>query len=94
MHTAPTPQDTPDLSDFTAFKAFATEWERQKLGTVDSLRWLCRYRTVNGLLASGAVVEVRTPGAKRPRLLVNRREFSRWLASQSGDAVRSGGQHE
>ena len=84
--TAQAPQAQPDLSDFTSFRAFAADFERAKLGTIDSLRWLCRYRADNGLLSSGAVVELLTPGARRPRLLVCRPKFAAWL-SQQGQAA-------
>lgn len=78
---------TPDLSHFETFRQFAAAFERQGLGSEQSLRWLCRFRHGNGLIASGAVVEVRTPGATRPRLLINIPRFAAWLAGperQSG----------
>lgn len=82
MHTT-TPQDTaPDLGDFETFKRFAAAFERQGLGTEHGLRWLARFREKNGLLESGAMVELVTPGARRPRLLVNRPRFAAWLAGQ------------
>lgn len=71
----------PDLSDLMPFRRFAAEvWEPQKLGSENSLRWLLRYRQKNGLLSSGAVVELRTPGATRPRLFINRPRFAEWMA--------------
>lgn len=78
---------SPDLSDFQTFRDFARDYERQKLGSEQSLRWLARYRDKNGLLSSGALVELKTPGATRPRLLVNRQKFAGWLASQSSGAA-------
>ena len=86
MTDAPAADTAPALSDFSPFLVFAAEFERQKLGSVHTLRWLVRFRTENGLLKSGAVVELRSPGATRPRLLVNRPRFTSWLASQSTDA--------
>ncbi|WP_295588155.1 hypothetical protein [uncultured Lamprocystis sp.] len=82
-HPTPAPTAAPDLTDFHTFKHFARDFERQKLGSVQSLRWLARFRETNGLLASGAMVELKTPGATRPRLLVNRPRFAQWLATQS-----------
>jgi hypothetical protein len=79
-HAADRPAD--QLSDFVPLVAFAREYERQGLGTKDSLRWLARYRAQNGLLKTGAVVELRTPGARRPRLLINRPRFVAWLAGK------------
>lgn len=81
-----TPQPAPTLEDFQTFRDFARDFERQKLGTEHSLRWLARYREENGLLQSGALIELRRPGAARPRLLVNRPKFAAWLASQSAAA--------
>lgn len=72
---------TADLSDFVAFKPFAREFADRGLGTEDTLRWLTRYRRENGLLSSGAIVEILTPGARRPRLFVNRPKFAAWLAA-------------
>jgi hypothetical protein len=87
--TAPTAcagsEPAPALTDFQTFKEFARDFERQKLGTTDTLRWLARYREKNGLLSSGALIELKTPGATRARLLVNRNKFAAWLASQSTD---------
>jgi hypothetical protein len=76
----------PDLTDFQTFKAFAADFERQKLGTEHTLRWLARYRKDNGLLASGAMVELKSTGSKKPRLLVNRPRFAAWLANRPAAA--------
>jgi hypothetical protein len=83
-------ESAPALTDFQTLKDFAKDFERQKLGTMDSLRWLARYREKNGLLSSGAIVELKSPGSTRPRLLINRHRFASWLAAQStgtGDAA-------
>ena len=82
QHTAHTAQ-SPDLADFLPFKKFAVEFERQGLGSESSLRWLARFRHANGLIRSGALVEIKTPGHTRARLLVNKRAFAAWLATQN-----------
>jgi hypothetical protein len=89
MHQAPAAAqaDAPALEDFIPFQKFVSECERLELGTEFSLRWLLRYRKQNGMLAAGAVVELRTPGTKRPRLIINRRRFAAWLANQSTGAA-------
>lgn len=79
--------DAPVLEDFVPFLKFVPEFERLKLGTEFSLRWLLRHREQNGMLKAGAVVELRTPGAKRPRIIINRRRFAAWLANQSTGAA-------
>jgi len=68
------------LGHIYPFGKFATLFERQGLGTEFSLRWLVRYREQNGLLASGAVIEKRTPGHQRPRLFINAPKFAAWMA--------------
>jgi len=73
----------PTLADFLTFNDFADRFEKQGLGTKYTLRWLLRYRTQNGLASSGAIVELKTPGATRCRLLVNAPKFAAWLAAQS-----------
>ena len=84
MQTAPHgAAPAPDITDFQTFKAFAADYERQGLGTEHGLRWLARFRHENGLIQTGAMVEIKTPGATRARLLVNRRLFPQWLAAQS-----------
>jgi len=79
--------NTYDLTHFAVFNDFSAEYEAQGLGTKESLRWLCRFRHENGLISSGALVELRSPGSKRPRLIFNRRKFPEWLASQGRDAA-------
>jgi hypothetical protein len=74
-----------DLYPLTRF--IAEVWQPQGFGTEQSLRWLLRYRTENGLMQSGAVIEKRTPGAARPRLFVNAPKFAAWLAESDQAAA-------
>jgi hypothetical protein len=76
-----------DLSAFAPFKKYALEYEEQGLGTEESLRWLCRFRHENGLIANGALVELRSPGSKRPKLFFNRRRFPEWFGSQGRETA-------
>jgi len=69
------------LDDLRTFQNFAAEFERLGLGSEHSLRWLVRFRAENGLLESGAVIERRLPGSKRPRLFINTRRFADWFAT-------------
>lgn len=75
------PEKHPQLSDFVPFTKFATEYAKQGLGSPESLRWMVRFRKENGMLESGAVIELRNPGSRRPRLIINRHKFPEWLAS-------------
>lgn len=70
-----------ELGDFTNFETFARELAQHGITTEMGLRYWLRLREQNGLLTSGAVVEVRAPGSRRPKLLFNRKGFARWLAS-------------
>jgi hypothetical protein len=72
--------DSADLSDFTPFKVFASECEERGIHSRGQLNWLIRFREHNGLLESGAIVELCAPGSKRPRLFVNRKRWPEWLA--------------
>lgn len=76
-----TTTETPSLGDIYPFARFATIYEKQGLGTEFSLRWLIRFRRQNGLMASGAVIEKRTPGSSRPRIFINAPRFAVWLAT-------------
>lgn len=73
-------QGNPFSSLYPLTRFVAEVWQPQGFGTEQSLRWLLRYRTANGLLKSGAVIEKRTPGAARPRLYINAQNFAAWLA--------------
>ncbi|MBK1721945.1 hypothetical protein [Thiocystis violacea] len=79
------PASTPlDLSDITQLSDFIRECEKNGIATKGQLQWWLRFRAVNGLLASGAIVERRiNPKAKKAMLFVVRPRFVAWL-SQCG----------
>lgn len=64
------------------FREFGALWEKKKLRTVQGLRWMMRYRTENGLMKCGAVIELRRPGVSRSKLFVNVPKFTAWFAGQ------------
>lgn len=48
-----------------------------------SIRWYLRDRANNGLLESGAVVELRAhPESKRPKVFVDENKFLEWMRSR------------
>jgi hypothetical protein len=76
------------MSDIRPFRRFLVEYfEPQGHGGEFALRWLVRFRAQNGLLASGAVIEKRTPGSSRPRLYFNVPKFANWLATSDQAAA-------
>jgi len=81
LDTTPSTQGL-NLEDITQFADFCRECEKRKLATRTQLQWWARYRSDNGLLASGAVVEKRpNPKSKRVMLFVVRPRFVAWLAN-------------
>jgi hypothetical protein len=61
-------------------------WIPRMRGKAGSFRWMLRFRRVNGMLASGAVIEKRNPGSTRPQLFVNQSHFAEWMAKSDTPA--------
>lgn len=77
-----------DLDDIVPFADFCREAEKRKLATRPSLQWWARYRHENGLISSGAIVELRAnPKSKRPLLFVVRPRFVQWLTQSHRHAA-------
>lgn len=82
-HPAPIANPSLDLTDIIAWPAFIKDCEARKIATRGQLQWWARYRHINNLAASGALVEKRVhPGSSRPMLFVVRPRFVAWLAGQ------------
>jgi hypothetical protein len=52
--------------------------------SLEALRWYLRFRADNGLLESGAVVEVRpSPNSKQPMLFIDAEKWHRWMRGEA-----------
>ena len=61
--------------------------EQRGIATEQQLRWWARYRDVNGLIESGAMVEKRpNPTSRRPQLYVVVPRIVEWMATPSRKA--------
>ena len=73
--------------DIVPFAKFIRVCEQRGIATEQQLRWWARYRDVNGLIESGAMVEKRpNPTSRRPQLYVVVPRIVEWMATPSRKA--------
>jgi len=69
----------PQLENLLSVSEFARRYTNIA-ASEQSVRWLLRRRHTNGLISSGAVIEIKTdPGQSRPRLLLDPERLVPWM---------------
>jgi len=69
----------PDLKNLLTVADFARRYPNIA-ASEQSVRWLLRQRHENGMIASGAAIELRTaPGQTRPRILLDPERMIPWM---------------
>ena len=74
----------PELNELCSVAEFARRYPNI-IPSESALRWYLRERDHNGLLASGAVVELRQRSDQiRPKILIRGPRFAWWLINHNG----------
>lgn len=69
----------PDLQNLLTVSEFARRYPNIA-ASEQSVRWMLRQRHANGLIESGAAIEMRTaPGQTRPRILLDPERMIPWM---------------
>lgn len=79
----------PQLENLLSVSEFSRRYTNI-VASEQAARWILRRRHTNGLVSSGAVIEMKTdPGQSRPRLLIDPERMIPWLLQANPRAARA-----